>query len=60
MGKFVFVTREIPPCKGCEERRRKCHGRCAKYTAWKDSVEKTKEARREFEEKLKNMSKNSI
>lgn len=28
---------EMCPCKGCSNRNAKCHGKCEKYVAWKNS-----------------------
>ena len=34
------------PCKGCEDRRLGCHGKCEKYKAWRAGMDKAAEKRR--------------
>ena len=38
------------PCKGCEDRRLGCHGKCEKYRAWRAGMDE--EARRKRLAKL--------
>jgi predicted ATP-dependent serine protease len=30
------------PCRDCEERHEGCHGKCEKYTSWRDVVNEKK------------------
>ena len=34
------------PCKGCADRKPKCHAMCEKYKAWKAKVKECDEAKR--------------
>lgn len=34
------------PCKGCEDRVAGCHGKCKKYTSWREKVAKAREVAR--------------
>lgn len=45
------VTREISPCKDCENRNPGCHDRCEKYADWKERLNKLNKARKEYADK---------
>ena len=51
------VTREISPCKGCNERFTACHDKCEKYKEWKKLVDSANKARKEYQFKAAIFSK---
>ena len=45
------VTREISPCKDCEERHEVCWGKCEKYKAGKARLDEVNKRRKEYNQK---------
>ena len=38
----MSFTHTTPPCKGCENRRFKCHSECSEYIEWSKSQQEKK------------------
>ena len=51
MNRPIPITRDVSPCKGCEDRRPACHGQCEKYISWKSTVDEINKRRREYNNK---------
>ena len=47
----INPTRELPPCKGCQDRHTACHGSCDRYKEWKQRLDELNKARREYANK---------
>ena len=45
------VTREMSPCKGCEERHEACLGKCEKYKEWRKRLDEVNKRRKEYNSK---------
>jgi hypothetical protein len=45
------VTREVSPCKDCQDRNPGCHDKCKMYAEWKERLNKLNRARKEYAEK---------
>ena len=50
------VTREMSPCKGCEQRNVGCHDHCEKYKEWRSGLDELNKARKKYENK-RNMAR---
>jgi hypothetical protein len=49
MSRPEQVTREVSPCKDCEDRHIACHDRCDNYKKWKQRIDEIKKAKKEYE-----------
>ena len=49
MNKIDSPTRELPPCKDCQDRVPGCHGFCDRYKEWKLRLDELNKARREYD-----------
>ena len=38
------------PCKGCQDRKAGCHGKCGKYREWRAEIDRIAEKRRREQE----------
>ena len=50
-------TREKPLCKNCKNRHEACWGKCEKYKEWRNLVDTTNKARKEYQFKAAIFSK---
>lgn len=47
----INPTRELPPCKGCQDRHTACHGSCDRYKEWKQRLDELNKARKAYANK---------
>ena len=47
----ISPTREIPPCKDCQDRHPGCHDKCDGYKSWKMRLEEINSKRKEYDSK---------
>lgn len=51
MPKMDGPVRDKAPCLGCPDREPGCHGKCVGYKHWRETVDKTNDARNKYRDR---------